>query len=68
VDWNRAPREILGTITVEPDEKIEFELENGATITVTPDHEMPVLRDGMKIMVAAAEVLETDELIESLKQ
>jgi len=64
VDWDSVPREILGTVTVEPDEKIEFEMENGAILTVTVDHEMPVKRNGEKIIVPAAEVMETDELLE----
>jgi len=64
VDWDSVPHEILGTIRVEPEEKIEFELENGAVLTVTPDHETPVKRNGEKIIVPAAEVLETDELLE----
>jgi DNA polymerase I-like protein with 3'-5' exonuclease and polymerase domains len=56
--------EILGTIEVHPQEKIEFEFENGAILTVTLDHEMPVLRNGRKIVIPAGEVLDTDELIE----
>jgi len=55
---------ISGVIQVQPKEKIEFELENGETLTVTPDHEMPVMRDGNRIIVPAEQVLETDEFIE----
>jgi DNA polymerase I-like protein with 3'-5' exonuclease and polymerase domains len=64
VNYNDWPCEILGTIEVHPKEKIEFELENGAVLTVTPDHEMPVLREGQIIIVSASEVLETDEFLE----
>jgi DNA polymerase I-like protein with 3'-5' exonuclease and polymerase domains len=64
VEQNENPAEILGTIAVKPKEKIEFELENGGILVVTPDHEMPVLRDGREIIIPAAEVLETDEFIE----
>jgi DNA polymerase I-like protein with 3'-5' exonuclease and polymerase domains len=63
-NYHGFPNEILGTIEVRPEEKIEFELENGAVLVVTPDHEMPVLRDGEEIIVPASEVLETDEFIE----
>jgi DNA polymerase I-like protein with 3'-5' exonuclease and polymerase domains len=63
-DYDGRSCEILGTIEVHPKEKIEFVLENGAILAVTPDHEMPVLRGGIEIIVSAAEVLETDELIE----
>jgi len=63
-DHDGIPREILGTIQVRPEEKIEFELENGETLTVTPDHEMPILRDGVRMVVPAEQVLTTDEFIE----
>jgi DNA polymerase I-like protein with 3'-5' exonuclease and polymerase domains len=64
VNYGEDRREILGTIEVHPEEKIEFELENGAVLVVTPDHEMPVLRGGKEIVVPAGEVLETDEFLE----
>jgi intein/homing endonuclease len=63
-NYDYQPCEILGAIEVFPEEKIEFELENGSVITVTPDHEMPVLREGREIIIPAGEVLETDEFID----
>jgi hypothetical protein len=65
VNWDWSFSEILGTMKVRPKEKIEFELENGAVLCVTPDHEMPVLRNGIRIIVLASDVLETDEFIET---
>jgi DNA polymerase I-like protein with 3'-5' exonuclease and polymerase domains len=63
-DHNNFPAEILGTIEVCPEEKIEFELENGSIFAVTPDHEMIVFRDGEEIIVPAGQVMETDEFID----
>jgi len=42
---------------------IEFELDNGDILEVTPDHEMIVMREGQRTIVEAQYVLETDELI-----
>lgn len=41
-------------------EFIKFELENGDSIEVTPDHKMIVIRDSKEIRVEAWEVFETD--------
>lgn len=39
---------------------IEFELEDGSTLEVTPDHNCFVVREGKEIMVKASEILATD--------
>lgn len=43
---------------------IEFELDNGDKVEVTPDHRMIVLREGKELSISAENVLDTDEFIE----
>jgi intein/homing endonuclease len=40
-----------------------FELENGDTFEVTPEHRFKILREGKEIEVLAKDVLDTDEFI-----
>lgn len=57
-------KEISSTFFGYTNETIEFELENGDTLEVTPDHNMIVLREGIKMTVMAKDVIDTDEFIE----
>jgi len=45
------------------DETLEFILENGDVIEVTPNHFFPVLRNGKEIKIQARDILESDEFI-----
>lgn len=45
------------------DELIDFELENGDTITVTPEHRMVIQRDGVEMFMRADRVTESDRII-----
>jgi DNA polymerase I-like protein with 3'-5' exonuclease and polymerase domains len=57
--------EISHSIFSESKEIIDFELDDGTLLSVTPDHQMIILRNGIEMRVDAKEVLETDELVQS---
>lgn len=59
----KEPIDIMFTYKGEAEELIDFELENGDTISVTPEHRMYVNRFGKIQIVFAKDVKETDELI-----
>jgi intein/homing endonuclease len=56
-------KDIKGTIYEESLEMFRFELENGDTFEVTPEHRFKILREGKEIEVLAKDVLDTDEFI-----
>jgi len=55
---------ISHSIFSESSELIDFELEDGTILSVTPDHTMIILRNGIEMKVEARNVLETDELLQ----
>jgi hypothetical protein len=64
VGWDGREQNIIATIKNNNPSKVRFDLENGSIIEVTDDHEMPVIRDGKRIIIPARDVLETDEFID----
>ena len=51
---------ITHTYKTHATDTIEFELEDGTTLEVTPDHNCFVIRDGKEVMIRACDILPTD--------
>lgn len=51
---------ISHTYKTKASDTIEFELEDGSTLEVTPDHNCFVIRDGKEVMVKAKDILPSD--------
>ena len=51
---------ISHTYKTKATDTIEFELEDGSTLEVTPDHNCFVIREGKEIMIKAKDILPTD--------
>lgn len=56
-------KEIFATYKGKHTDTIKFTMENGDILNVTPDHEMIILRNGIKQKIEAKYVINTDELI-----
>jgi DNA polymerase I-like protein with 3'-5' exonuclease and polymerase domains len=56
-------KEISHTIYKENCELLDVELEDGNTISITPDHEMLIIRDNIEIKILAKELRDEDDLV-----
>jgi hypothetical protein len=63
---DNVPKEIFGTIETSEKDIVNFTLENGETLSVSNDHVVLVVRDGVEVRILASEVVEGDDLVDFL--